>query len=278
MLSPKQTRVVAAIAVFLLSDACAAQATRQLDARRSYIEARARYSHEMDSIYKVSPVEGARANSAAVRELAIRLRSIVGPFSMRGMSDSGTIDLGTFISGNEDTDLPDGIVYHGPDKMRIFVTDSAILHAWITQRYHSGIPTDLARDLPREEVNTFMFWEDAAVVRYADLPVSSMRKRVYAAQLIDRAQDYCPNCTPGWVLVTVGVGSRVMIADAPLSDSIPVPSACKQAAMEYWKVHQDGDEGFARLLRCYAISAKADPRFRLLVDKAQSLIDALPDE
>jgi hypothetical protein len=232
----------------------------------------------MDSIYKISPTEAIKADSVAVRELALRLRSIVGPFSMRGVTDTGTIDLGTFISGNEDTDLPDGIVYGGPDKMRIFVTDSAILHAWITQRYRSGIPTELARDLPRPEVNTFVFSEDAAVVRYADLPAKSMRKHVYTAQLIDRAQDYCPDCTPGRVLVAVGVGSRVMIADAPVPDSIPVPIACKQAAMDYWKAHQDGDEGFARLLRCYADSVRSDPRFKRLVARAQSLIVALPDK
>jgi hypothetical protein len=232
----------------------------------------------MDSLYKISPAQAAKADSAAVRELAVRLRSIVGPFSMRGVTDSGTIDLGTFISGNEDTDLPDGIEYSGPDRMRIFVTDSAILHAWITQRFRSGIPTNLARDLPRAEVNTFLFSEDAAVVRYADLPVKSIRKRVYAAQLIDRAQDYCPDCTPGRVIVTVGVGSRVMIVDAPVLDSVPVPAACKQEAKEYWKTHQLGDEGFARLLRCYATSAKSDPRFQRLVARAQSLIDALPDK
>jgi hypothetical protein len=232
----------------------------------------------MDSIYKISPTEAIKADSAAVRDLALRLRSIVGPFSMRGVTDTGTIDLGTLISGSEDTDLPDGIIYGGPDEMRIFVTDSAILHAWITQRFRSGIPTDLARDLQAPEVNTFLFSEGAAVVRYADLPVSSKRKHVYTAQLIDRAQDYCPNCTPRWVLVTVGIGSRVIIADAPVPDSIPVPIVCKKAARAFWKAHRDGDEGFARLLRCYANSIKSDPRFKRLVAKAQSLIDALPDK
>jgi hypothetical protein len=266
----------AAVTVFLLSAGCAGPATSDANARRDYIEARARYSRTMDSLYKVSPAEALKADSAAVRDLAGRLRAILGTFSMPGVTDTGTINLGTLISGSTDTDLPDGITYRGPDSIRIFVADSAIFHAWISQRYHSRVPAELAGALKAAEVNTFVFWEEAAVVRYADLPATSTRKQVYTAQLINRAQDDCVECTPEWILVTVGVDFRVIIADTPVPDRIPVPGACRQAAFDYWKANPRGDEGFARALRCYENAMKSDPRFPGLVAKAQSLIDALP--
>ena len=80
------------------------------------------------------------------------------------------------------------------------------------------------------------------------------------------------------MLVVVGVGSRVLIADAPIADRIIMPPACTRAAEDYWKANQGDYEGFERALRCYESSVKAHPRFPAIVARAQWLIDALPDE
>jgi hypothetical protein len=197
----------------LLSAACAGSTSRTTDLRQNYLATRARYGRTIDSLYAVSPSTSTAADRAAVADLATRLRKLVAPLMMAGVTDTGVVDLGTFLSGNINVDLPDGISYRGA-------------------------------------------------------PVTSSAKRVYFAQLINRAQDDCYDCVPHWVLVGVGVDTRIMFAEVPVTDTMPVPADCAKVVGEY----------LVQLRACYATALRADARYPRLVAQAQALIEALPRE
>lgn len=261
-------KAITIAAILAVATACGTTDGRVQD----YIDARAAHQHGIDSACASTSWQAAlRIDSAWLVKYAPRLRQIVGPLGMRGLTDTGSINTGWFRV-YDCTPAPDGLLYQTRDSATVFVTDTTVFRAYLAQVYgQQKTPLPALEGIALNALIT-----EASLFRYVDLPLNSATKRVLGAALGNYAQDFCLDCAPRHVIVAATAGRRLFVAHQEVPDSIPVPETCKQAARDYWKSSQD-DEGFARLLRCYADSVRADRRFNTFVGRAQALLDRLPD-
>ncbi len=278
LFTPRLWAFVAAIAIGGTFGACAREQSPARDPYAHYLERRARYLHGIDSTLTRGEQAALSADSAAVRDLSDQLRHLVAPLALDQLIDSGTINLGTFISGNVDTDLPDGILYRRETDQRLFVTDSTLFHAWIIERLGKTAPVPLDSALRSADVDPFAFYDEAALIPYAELPVQSSRGGFVLAWLVNHAQDNCEECTPSRLLVRVRSGARIVFAEAPASDTIAVPTACRQLFRHPPASSPPNTDAFPLLLRCYADSLATHPKRASLTRSAQALVDLLERE
>lgn len=270
--------------------------------RKDYeLALRTKYEQSLRSKDRTGDTAVYHADSLALRDLEGHLRPLIGPLTVAGFSGGGRINPTTLLPGDIDSGMPDGLRYASRDGgARMFVTTPALLRAWIADYFagDSTVPRDPFVALSDEKVYSPMLGDDAAVVRYADLPVSDPHRRVLAAMLVDRAQDDCFDCRPGAVLLSVNAGDRIFVVDAPARDTIEIPARCQRAAkadtvpppaFEAYRRNGLKDtsafdrsehaevQNFAELLRCYGDGIRSDPGFAQLVSQARGLIEALPD-
>lgn len=289
--------------------ACAAQPENQAPATTrtarpasdsAYFAMRDSASRSLDARAIESDTTVSHADSAALLHLEPYLRRLIGAVYVLGFDDRGRINLATLFPGDESSGLADGLVYESTDRhARLFVTTQTLFAAWRRARFakDTNATGDPIAALSREETYTPIFESDAAVVRYADLPVTARGKRVFAAMLANRAQDICLTCRPGRLLIGVRAGHRIFVVDAAARDTIEVPASCRKTAsadtradsaiaayqrggnddsVRFAKYTTAEDRRFANLRRCYDETIRSDPRFADLVAQARTLIEALP--
>lgn len=265
----------------------------------AYLALRDSFARALDARIAAGVRTVFHSDSLALRALEQRLRPLVGPVTIRGFADSGRINLETVLSGDDDSGLADGLVYESLDHhARAFVTTRSLFQSWITARFDNApaIARDPVAALASDRVYTAIFFDGSAVYRYVDLPVNDSSKRVVAAMLVGRAQDFCPTCAPEEILVGVDAGHRIVVFDAPARDTLDAPSCRAVAAAVSQPTDTTGrtstvatdsvpfalrpdpeERQFADYVRCYASTVRTDPRFAAIVDQARALIGALPD-
>jgi hypothetical protein len=155
------------------------------------------------------------------------------------------------------------------------------------------MPRDPVSALARPELYGEAFPEDAAVFRYADIPVDhAAQPGVVAAMLVARAQDFGLQ-TPNEVMVGIVRENRVYFADAPARALIAPMAACvsiwdeamrkrdsllkagksnpKDTTASDLSSHiEENADAAAR--QCYAEHAPADPRFAALAQQVASIV------
>jgi hypothetical protein len=201
--------------------------------------------------------------------------------------------------------LLDGLVYStADDSSHIVVTTDVPLDHWLREHKDwwgptvANVPQAVGAALKSEPFYTQALKTDAAIFKYAELPVSKPSKaKLAVAMLVARAQDLGPR-TPDEVLVSVVQGSRVFVVSAPASAKIePMPACLKiwetatrkaAAAQKAYVASQLKDEklseqstrleeqGDAAFRRCFAQQAKGHRSFPALTRQAQALVDLLP--
>lgn len=245
-----------------------------------------------------------KQHELALSDLENSLRRIVGPFSLKGFDAAGKINLDTLIEGDLGFGLMDGLVFTSTDeRTRVLVTTDALFKSWLkAHRKWWGdkdmLPQDASKALRLEALYTQAISADAAVMRYADLPIAKpAQARIAIAMLIGRAQDIGPR-TPDEVIVTIVSSARVYVVLAHADVMIEPMPACvaiwedavknseagyeAKAAAEAKggkpadRPEQIRDEGDAAFHRCFAESVKAESGFAKLVAQAQAIADALP--
>lgn len=236
--------------------------------------------------------------SAALRDLAARLRKILGRFPAKGFSDSGTSNV-TVLLPQMDFGAIDGIRYESSDSLTVVVTTRALLDAWLRDPVagDTTVPRDLASALALPELYEKGVPEDAAVFRYADIPVGpAAQAGAVAAMLAIRAQDVGP-FTPNEVIESVVRGNRIYLVEAPArvliapmdscvdiwheamgkEDSLfqersshPTATAAKDSSIAF------EEHAYSAVRQCYAEHVPADPRFAMLVQQVDSIVRRLP--
>jgi hypothetical protein len=162
----------------------------------------------------------------------------------------------------------------------------------------SEVPKDAGAALTMDTFYTFAISADAAVDRYAELPVAkpATAKSVFA-MLAAVSQDDSPT-TPRELIVSVVNETRLFVATAPVAAKITPIAACQ----EIWKGAEEKEEaahtvyrnsnlqdeaalaratqlredGLAAFHRCYAERARNQPFFGAVVRQAQELLERLP--
>lgn len=300
-MTPRQRSRCLGLAAFaaVAFDACSSSS--RASAESAYLAQRTEYSRTITQRFEKESTAVFPAESVALRDLEHRLREVIGPFKGRGTKDSGQITLSTLLADDPGSNSPDGLLFESrKDSTRTFVTTTRLFSAWLAIQFARDhtVPTDPRTALTRDDVYTAIFDDNAAVIRYAELPVTSPTKQVLAAMLVDRAQDICLTCAPRTILLGVSAGDRLFVVDAPARDAIPIPTQCREAASADTRAqqaidayHAGGnsdssqfnqytraeDERFADLRKCYATAAPSDPRFARIIAQARALVEALPE-
>ena len=308
--------VFAAASLLLLASACGidksppADAPAGSEASTGYTEAD--YVAAKDAYLKTFAADEKRGvpysvsgprETAALHDLADRLRKMLGPFQSEGFTGAGTSNITTLYPEMEVDNL-DGMVYQSSDSLTVLVTTRTLLAAWLRDSLvNNRVPHDPMTALAQSVVYEYAFPEDAAVIRFANIPIDhAAESGIVAAMLVARAQDFSP-FTPNDVMVSVLRGNRLYFAEQPAraliaptpscdttwhdagakQDSVieagrsnPTDSAAKERS---WHVaEQMGDQRDSLFLHCYAEHVTADPRFAQLAQQVSSIVRRLPPQ
>jgi len=296
--------IVLALLALLLTPPISARAASPLE---NYLAARDAYIKKFTALDESGKYDK-RANSdvqRALGDLEKRLRGIVGPVAIPGFSAAGKINADTLVRSDIGFGSLDALVYTSQSgakdkKSRVYVTTTALFDQWLKDHpdnwalAKSEVPKDMREALTLQTFYTFAISGDAAVDKYAELPVAKPAKAKSAfAMLAGISQDDAP-IIPGEIIVSVLDEASVFIATAPVAAKLdPIPacqdvwSKAEQAAeatreanpgddptFELWM--QLRDEGVAAFHRCYAERAKGQPTFAAVVRQAQALLERLP--
>jgi hypothetical protein len=233
------------------------------------------------------------------------MRAIIGPVTIKGLSTSGTLNLSTLVSSDQGFGTLDGLVFaSADDKTRVIVTTESIFAAWLKAHRNwwgdkiANVPQDAAAAVKSDAFYTQAIQSDAAVMRYAELPLAKRANaRIAFAMLAARSQDNSPP-VPDEIFVTTMQGGRLFVANAPLRGRFVAIRACDEVrrrqerlADEAYAVYQAGgnkdEKQFDRstalreqadtlFLRCFAREAPKQAAFAGAVKQAQALLDSLP--
>src|SRR5579862_647752 len=143
----------------------------------TYLAARNKY------IAEIARLEGSKASDSALqaaeratRDLAKRLRDIIGPVSVKGFPATGKLSLVTLFKDDEGFGMLDGLAY-GEGENQLVVTTRPLLKDWLDGKAkaddeESRLPADTEAAVRLEAFYTDAIASDAAFSKNADLPVT----------------------------------------------------------------------------------------------------------
>jgi hypothetical protein len=238
-------------------------------------------------------------------DLQGQLRRIVGTSDIKDFSTPAKSNLDTLFNGDAGFGQLDGLIYASEDdKTHIVVTTEALLGHWLREHKDwwgpavANVPQDVEAALKSEAFYTQALNTDAAISKYAELPLPKPAQAKFAfAMLAARSQDIGPH-TPDEIIVSVVKDGRMFVVTAPANAKVdPVP-ACERiwrdASRNAAKAHEAyvasgmkddklfeqstriEEEGDAAFRRCFAQQAKGRNFVTALTRQAQDLVDRLP--
>jgi len=287
------------IALLLVAPVAAAAASPE----EAYFAARDGYIAKFSAIANIGE-EDLEDHQRARNELTGLLGAIVGPVAIKGLLPQGKANLDSLFKSDEGFGLLDGLLFSSADdKTHVTVTTDALLGHWLEEHKDwwgpkvANVPQEVAAALKSEAFYTQALMTDAAIMKYAELPVAKPAKASFAyAILVARSQDVSPR-VPDEVIVSVVGGGRVFVVSAPANAKInPIPAcqeirrraerktaAAREAAAsapkddrlseESTRLEEEGDAVFRR---CFAERAKRERFYAALTKQAQALVDRLP--
>ena len=231
-------------------------------------------------------------------DLVKSLRKIIGPDAAKGLPGKGTLNLDGLYQGDQGTDMLDGLRYASAnEKLSVVVSNDVLLKAWIAAHAKEDSFSDSVEEaLKAETFYTHAISADAAVSRYAELPVVKPAKATFVYAMLGlRSQDNTPS-TPDEIFIAAVAGNRVYVARAPAAAKIAAMPACdaiwkdylarstaafeKNAGTEQTDQAEDGgklrDEGDVAYRKCFSEKAKDLAFYAPVVKQAQEVVDRLP--
>jgi len=261
-----------------------------------YIAARDKYVAKFKA--SVEPDDKtARQEEAARADLESKLRALLGRVAIEGVAAEGKLNLDTLFGGELGFGLIDGLSYQSDDNApRLIVTTPVLARRWLAAHAKwwgkNDVPQDLNAALKSEPFYTQAMSPDAAVFRFADIPVTKPASASFVnAMLVARRQDIGLT-TPDELIVAIVRGDRVFIWSAPVQAKVAINPACEavwneaaahadRASEAFQKSEPKDDNPFDRILqegdetfrRCFAERAAREPYFSVLARQAQELVD-----
>lgn len=243
-----------------------------------------------------------KAEDRARSDLETMLKAMIGPVTVKGLPPAGRINLETLFKEMGFGRL-DGLVFGAPDAAFAVVTTDGLLEAWLKGHKNwwpgqRNVPQDIKGALRSEVFYTQAISTDAAIARFAEIPVEAPKASVVFAMLALARQDIGP-WMPDHIIVSVVQGGRVFVVSQPSVVTIaPIPVCSdvwqrydteRQRALDAYrpteskkdkalfaqaaKLEADGD---AEHRRCFASHVKEQSYFPAVLRQAQSLVDRLP--
>jgi hypothetical protein len=279
------------LATALILAAAACVPARAASPLQDYIAARDGYLKQFKDSTVGDDNAVTKAHDEALRDLATRLRPIIGPLQIAGFPDS-KVNLESLSEGDQGFGLLDGLVYSSSDqKSQVVVTTDELLSQWLTahKTWWDGkddIPPGTEAALKSESFYTQALNTDAHFFAFGDIPLAKPAGATFAyATLIGRGQDVGRQ-TPNEIVVTLQSGGRLFVAVAPTNVKIGAAPTCAQnwkkaekqaqAAADVDKGEAIREAGYDAYRRCFAAQAPRQSYFAAVVKQAQGLVDKLP--
>ncbi len=242
-------------------------------------------------------------HNQALDKLGAELAPVIGAAAVKGFSAQGEINLETLFPDDVGFAMLDGLVYPSDDgNAEILVTTLGLAKTWLQARRDqtppdTDVPLDLDEALASEPFYTYALSADAAVERFADIPVNRPKADFAYAMLDERTQDVALG-PPNEMIISVVEDGRLFIVTAGVETPLHAIPACdkiwqdydaraEKAATDYQNSDpQDEalfdkylslrDEGDTAFHKCFAEQAKDQDFYAPLVKEAQALVDRLP--
>jgi hypothetical protein len=227
-----------------------------------------------------------KEHERAVAELGKQLKRIIGrsALALPGLPAEGKSNNDTLTKGDQGFGLLDGLVYwSGDHKTQVVVTTEGLFKVWLREHRKwwrdNNVPEDPAKALRHDSFYTQAVNADAAVSKFAELPIKKPATASLAfAMLGMSAQDVGP-----WepeevrvaVLQVVRVAAAAKIGPFPACKAV-WDQAQKKAEKSSGKSMEIENEGYAAFRRCFAERAPREKGFADLVRQAQDIVDKLP--
>ncbi|WP_321847999.1 hypothetical protein [Burkholderia diffusa] len=205
-----------------------------------------------------------RVDQQYTADVNARLATLVGTVRAKGFAAkaAGTVQSVGPVDGMPPG--PDGLAFKSADgKTNLVVTTIPLLKAWASTADAGIKPTDdVAAILDNETLYTYVFGDDAAAFRFAELPVKRQpADGVVKAWLLGESQDGVPD-GPNTLAVSVRQGERVYIQwkSVTLRPILPCGAG---------RVPEDARQA------CFATQVVSQRIYPRLIAQAQSMADAV---
>lgn len=271
----------------------------------TYLAARDAFIAKFNPAKEPSPISDAMAKEEeqARADLTRQLRSIIGPLNVKGYAGDGEYAIDSLFKGDIGFGTLDGLSFSAPKDVNLVVTTRGLFERWVRDHKDwwgtsvDNIPPDPIAALKTEAFYTQAISADAAVVRFAELPVSKPAGADAAyAMLVMRRQDIGPG-SPDEILVGVLSGTRLFVVSMPSSAETKLMPACEKIWDEalaksnkllessassgnkdeklFDEQNRMQDQGDAAMRQCFAERVTGDPAFARLTRQAQDTVDQL---
>jgi hypothetical protein len=259
---------------------------------QSYLAARDAQIRRLTALSKPNPSSDRvlKEHERAAAELEKQLKRVIGPsaLTLPGLAAEGKINNDTLTKGDQGFGLLDGLRYASEDyKTQVVVSTEGLFKVWLREHRKwwrdNNVPEDQAKALRHDSFYTQAVNADAAVSKFAELPIKKPAAASLAFAMFGMsAQDVGP-WEPEEVWVAVLQGGKIYVVRVAAAAKIGPFPACKAVwdrAAKKAEAAADGmaieNEGYAAFRRCFAERAPREKGFADLVRQAQDIVDKLP--
>jgi hypothetical protein len=138
----------------------------------------------------------------ALAQLEKRLRKIIGPIRLEGLSQPGRINLQT-LPEDAGVGQVDGLRFES-DHETIVVTTQSLLQRYLTEYPH--LPKSIRKLSKTGELYALVFHLDAEVIYFAELPVTSGKGQTFSHAFLGLSAQDIGHFLPQDIFVLVVVG------------------------------------------------------------------------
>ncbi|WP_158811603.1 hypothetical protein [Beijerinckia sp. L45] len=241
-----------------------------------------------------------KAEALARKTLERELKRVVPPFTAPGFKPEAKSNIAS-LTREQGFGQLDGIVYTSKDdKTSVLVTTRPLFAAWL--KVHAApdagaLPQTIEAALQADGLYTQAISTDAAVDKYADIPVARPAEAGFATAMLDLRRQDIARDMPNEIFAAVIRGDNVFIASQPVAMVLKPIAACEavfdtaqtkaDAAMADYQAHHVGDDaifaaaqklsndGDVAHRRCIAEKLKDEAGYKPLLSQAQTLVDLL---
>ncbi|MGY3036029.1 hypothetical protein ACVIIV_005199 [Bradyrhizobium sp. USDA 4354] len=265
-----------ALLCLLVFGSCAHAATPE----QHYLDLRDRYIVKFSKAKESE--ETSKQHDAALRELAVALRTLVGPVAIKGLPADGKSNVDTLFMGDIGFGHLDGLSFASEGyKTQVVVTTTGLFKHWLAEHREDGMPQEIGAALRSDRFYYYAI-QDAAFARYAELPITRPAGASAAVAVLGVRGNGGLKGPPGEIGVVAIQDAKVFYlaaADAVKTAEIPVCEMVWKQMMAR-KVPQDAmareDQAMDAYTKCFAQEAPSQSWFAAAIKKAQSQLDLLP--
>ncbi len=230
--------------------------------------------------------ETSRQHDAALKELAVALRGLVGPVTIKGLPAEGKSNVDTLFKDDVGFGHLDGLSFASEDyKTQAVVTTTTLLKHWLGEHRKDGVPQEIGAALRSDRLYYYAI-QDAAFAKYAELPVTKPASASAAVAVLGVRGNGDLKGPPSEIGVVaiqadkvyfIATSDAVKTAEIPACERVWKQMMAKPANKKDLRGNMAReDQAMDAYTKCFAKEAPGQSWFAAAVTKAQAQLDLLP--